>query len=237
MQQQASPPQRRPATITVGDTVTVVQRVALPSGALVQPRAPEDTLLATLVGVPDVSRDGDSVRIAYPLALWAPGTNELIIPGAVVLRSDGSVDTLADARVRLQVASVLPVDSATDSLLPQGASQWVLRSERSPLPFLVLMLPLLLLLTALGIWWRRRGKPMPPTVINTPSRDASLARLSRWIDAGEPLLAIDHLMAILPESEPVNEWRDTVEALRFKPGDNPELMELARAGIELAQRG
>ena len=92
MSRQDQAPQRP----TVGDTLTVVQRVPAPAGALVQPRLPDDSLVATVLGVPSVQREGDSVRIAYTVTVWAPGRHELRLPGALVLGPDGAVDTLAD---------------------------------------------------------------------------------------------------------------------------------------------
>jgi hypothetical protein len=151
---------------TVGDTVVVIHRVLAPPGALVQPGAPRDSTIATLLRAPDVVREGDSVRIAYTLTVWSAGRHEVVLPGAIVVGIDGKVDTLADARIGLEVASLLPADTPIESIPPQAARPWVPRADRTELPFLVI-LPLVAALILLAGWlWRRRGPAIPP-----PPRD------------------------------------------------------------------
>ena len=121
---------QQPRRLTVGDTTTIVQRVAVPAGALVQPQAPTDTTLATLLGPPSVTREGDSVRIAYRVTVWAPGQNTLTIPGAVVVRLDGQIDTLPDARVPLNIASVLPTGRPAAQVAPKQAKDSTMNARR-----------------------------------------------------------------------------------------------------------
>jgi hypothetical protein len=220
----------------VGDTLTVVQRVAVPAGALVQPRMPDDSLVATLVGVPSVQREGDSVRIAYTIAVWSPGRNELRLPGALVLAPDGRVDTLPDARVLLEVASVLPVGEPVESVAARNARPWVPRADRSALPLLVLLLPLLLGLGVAAWWWRRRGPVLPRPVPDHPPPEDQLARVARWVDADEVALAVDHLAPLLPDGPDTTSWRERVAEVRFAPGMDGTLADLAREGLELAAR-
>jgi hypothetical protein len=230
VKQSPQAPDSRP---TVGDTINVVHRVPAPSDALVQPRVPVDSLLATLVSHPTVVREGDSVRIAYTVAVWSPGRNELTIPGPLVLHSDGSVDTLPDARVLLDVASVLPTGEPIESLAPRQALPWVERSETSILPFGVLMLPIVLVLIVAGYLWRRRRKP----VIGGPVLDEIdmplTERVSAWIEAGEVTLAIDHLLVALPKSEELEDWRSRVAEVRFQADHDGQLRSLAREGLQL----
>lgn len=215
---------------TVGDSIHVVQRIAAAPGALVQPRAPRDSTLATLLGPPEVSREGDSVRISYTLSVWAAGRNELVLPGAVVIRTDGRVDTLPDARVRLDVASVLPEGARPEAVTPQAARPWVPRADRTILPLLVLV-PITLALCALGAWaWRRRG-PIPPPTLPSVVPEVPVARLAAWLEAGEAGLVVDHLMPRLTGRAGTEAWRAAVDEVRFTAGSEGALAALAREGL------
>lgn len=222
---------------TVGDTLTVVQRVSVPAGALVQPRGPTDSLLATLVGTPAVTREGDSVRIAYTLAVWTPGEHQLNLPGAVVLLPGGQVDTLPEATVALRVASVLPSTTAVDSLTPRAARPWVPQADRSVLPFAVILLPLLLVLAAVTWWWRRRGPLRPPAARRAAAGSAPLDMIERWLAAGETELAIDHLLALVPADAAGTAWREAVRRVRFTTEARPQLAALADEGRHLVIAG
>jgi hypothetical protein len=220
---------RRP---TVGDTVNVVQRIAAPPGALVQPRSPTDSSLATLLGPPEVSREGDSVRIGYTLSVWAAGRSELVLPGAVVIRPDGRVDTMPDARVLLDVASVLPAGARPEAVTPQAARPWVPRADRTLLPALIL-LPIVCVFLALGAWaWRRRG-PIPPPIAPPEGARVPAERLAAWLTAGEAGLVVDHLMPRLAGRAEADVWREAVAAVRFTAGGEAALADLARDGIAL----
>lgn len=225
--QAPAPAGRRP---TVGDTITVVQRVAAPPGALVQPRPPVDTLIATWLAPPDVSREGDSVRIAATLTVWAAGRHDLELPGAILVTREGRVDTLPSARVRLEVASVLPADVRPETIPPQAARPWVPRADRTGLPFLVL-LPIVLLLLAAAAWgWRRRG-PAPPPATRPRREPVPTARLEAWLARGEAALVVDHLAADLRDDPAAAPWREAVAAVRFTPASGAALGDLAREGL------
>lgn len=220
---------------TVGDTLTVVQRVPLEAGALVQPRAPSDSTIATLIAPPIVSREGDSVRIAYQIAIWAPGQHRLVIPGAVTVSGAGAVDTLPDAVVALDVASVLPTGASADTLAARGVRPWVERSDASGWPF-VLLLPPVLFGIAMAAWlWRRRGR-QPVIAPVEPQSVAVRERLQRWADAGEVDLAIDHLAALLPHGEHESTWRERVDEVRFDPGAGEQRRVLLAEGLDLLDR-
>ncbi|HRP08939.1 MAG TPA: hypothetical protein PLL69_10670 [Gemmatimonadales bacterium] len=220
---------------TVGDTLTVVQRVPLEAGALVQPRSPVDSTIATLVAPAMVSREGDSVRIAYQIAIWAPGQHRLVIPGAVTVSGTGVVDTLPDAVVALDVASVLPQGAVADTLSVRGVQPWVERSDPSGWPFLVLLPPLLLAI-AIAAWrWRRRGRSVAAVPV-PGQRVAPRQRLRNWADAGELDLALDHLTAILPSGDETDHWRARVDEVRFDPGARQRRAELLDQGLDLLER-
>lgn len=217
---------------TVGDTLTVVHRVSAPFGALVQPRELTDSLIATLVGVPRVEREGDSVRIAYTIAVWSPGAHQLTIPGALVIIPGGTVDTLPDASVQLNVSSVLPESAKPDTLTPQQARPWIPRAERTATPFLVLI-PLLVVFGVVAWWWRRRGPTEGPATIPAESRAEKLARLSHWLEAGEVILVIDHLGQLVPGTDQGMAWREAVAEVRFAGTAEARLRTLADEGIAL----
>lgn len=220
------------ASHTVGDTFTVVHRVAVAPGSVVQPRPPADSSIATLMGAATVSREGDSVRIAYTVAVWAPGRNELVLPGAIVVGANGQIDTLPDARVMLDIASVLPAGQAVSTVDPRAARPWVQRNERSLLPVAVL-LPIALAVVAAMHWHRRRRGPVPPhpAPIIAPLADA--ARLAAWLDAGEARIVADHLELALADVPAAAAWRDRLTAVRFAPVDGAGLDALCREGLEL----
>jgi hypothetical protein len=226
--------QPQSAAPTVGDTLTVVHRVSVPAGALVQPRAPTDSLIATLVGAPVVQREGDSVRIAYTLAVWTPGRHELHLPGAVVLIPGGAVDTLPDATVPLQVASVLPVRVAAESLTPRALRPWIPQTERSAWPFVALLVPVLMLLGAVAWWYRRPGPWLPPSVSPAPDQgDTVRRRLAGWLAAGEVELTIDHLTPLIDPTGAGEAWHAAVAEARFATGTRPRLVDLAAEGIAM----
>ena len=227
---------QQPRRLTVGDTTTIVQRVAVPAGALVQPQAPTDTTMATLLGPPSVTREGDSVRIAYRVTVWAPGQNTLTIPGAVVVRLDGQIDTLPDARVPLNIASVLPTGRPAAQVAPKQARPWVARADRTFLPWAI-ALPLLLVVGLLAWWHRRRRGPAAPAIAPPAVPPVDAARLAGWIAAGESRLAVLHLEAALRDRPEAADWCAAVATLRYAPEADGDLHALAASGMMLLAGG
>ena len=218
---------------TVGDTVTVVRWIVAPLGAVIEARAPADSAIATLIAPPVLTREGDSVRIAYTVAVWSAGHADLVFPGVIIVDQRGRVDTLADAHVSLDVASVLPAKSAS-TITPHAARPWLVRADLSALPFVVL-LPLTLALVGGLQWrWRRRG----PAPVETPSAAANAtltdARIAAWVAAGESRLALEHLAASLRDRPEVADWRARVADARFADGNEAAINELVREGSRLA---
>jgi hypothetical protein len=201
---------------------------------LVQPRGPTDSLIATLVGAPVVQREGDSVRIAYTLAVWTPGQHQLRVPGAVVLIPGGAVDTLPDATVQLKVASVLPARVAAESLTPRALRPWIPQTERSAWPFVALLVPVLLLLGVVAWWYRRPGPWEPPPVKAAAGHRATVRRrLTHWLAAGEIELTIDHLAPLIDPTGAGEAWHAAVAEARFATGMRPRLADLAADGIAM----
>ena len=175
--------QQRPPT--VGDTVTIVHRIVAAPGAMIEARPPADSTVATLIGPPVLTRDGDSVRISYTIAVWSAGHNDLVLPGAVVVDQRGHVDTLPDTHLGLDVASVLPAAKPTNAVPPKTAQPWLQAAERSELPFAVLLPLALTVGIALHWWWRRRGPEMPTDVATPTPPRLSEERIAAWLAAGE----------------------------------------------------
>ena len=204
---------------TVGDTITIVRWIHARPGVVIDARASLDSAVATLVSAPVLTREGDSVRIAYTISVWTPGHSDLLLPGPVVVDQRGHVDTLADTHVALDVGSVLPAAKPAVTIKPQAARMWLPRADRSDLPFVVLMPLILFAIVALHWRWRRRGprsaqlSPAPEAIVLTE------ARLHAWIAAGESRLALDHIDAMVRDRPEFVGWRERVLRARFAAGD------------------
>lgn len=220
-------------TPTVGDTVTIVRHIVAPPGAVIDARAPIDSSIATLVGPPLLTREGDSVRIAYTVAVWTAGHNDVVFPGVVIVDQRGRVDTLPEAHVPVDVSTVLPA-RAPGTIAPHPARPWLIGENMSALPFAVL-LPLAIALVVLLQWrWRRRG-PAPTVVVGAPPVPPfTEARIAAWTAAGESRLALEHLDAALRDRADCAEWRAKVATVRFADGNEALVDELVREGSRLA---
>ncbi|HEY3933620.1 MAG TPA: hypothetical protein VGL65_03300 [Gemmatimonadales bacterium] len=221
---------------TVGDTVTIVRHIAVPAGAVIDARPPGDSTLATLVAPPVITREGDSVRIAYTVAVWAAGHNDLVLPGAIVVDVRGHVDTLPATHVALDVMSVLPATRTPNTIAPHPGRPWLPSAERSVLPFAVLV-PLAIVVAVIGIWWwRRPGPDLPPP--QPPAVPALTAeRVDAWIEAGEPRLALEHVEALTRARSDMAEWRARADEMRFAAAADDQLAALVREGWVLLQQG
>jgi hypothetical protein len=218
---------------TVGDTVTIVRHILAPPGAVIDARAPADSSIATLIAPPVLTREGDSVRIAYTIAVWTAGHDDVVFPGVVIVDQRGRIDTLADTHVSLDVATVLP-GKASATIAPHPARPWLVGADMSLLPFVVL-LPLALLLAGALQWrWRRRGPPVAATLHASGSIPLTPTRITAWIDAGEPRLALEHLEAELRNRPEFWDWCARVAAVRFAQGNDAAVVELVREGSRLA---
>lgn len=168
---------------SVGDTVWLSRTVGVPAGYAVRATDWEPADPIELLGRGQVVMTGDSARITYPVVLWRPGHHTIDLPGPLLLGPGGTVDSLAAARVTVEVRSVLPRVSP-DSLAPQPRAGLLNRRVVSLAPVLGLWLVAAILLLPLHLWWRRRARParaIPPPV----RPEALTAPLARWADAGE----------------------------------------------------
>jgi hypothetical protein len=175
-------PAQTPAP-TVGDTIWVARTVAVPAGATLRPADWDPPEPIERLGPPVVSQRGDSAEIAYPIVVWRAGPLTVDVPGALLLRAGGPIDSLPPLAVRLTIASVLPAVPPDSVLAPQPRADFVPRTSATPVPLLLLLAAAALLLAPLHWWWRRRGHPRPRPALPTPGPDE--APLDRWADAGE----------------------------------------------------
>lgn len=213
---------------TVGDTVTIVRWITAPAGAVVEARPPADSTVATLAAPPVLTRAGDSVRIAYTVAVWTAGHNDLVLPGAIVVEPSGRVDTLADNHVALNVASVLPAAKSTAAIVPKTARPWLPLAYRSELPFAVLLPAAFLVVVGLQWWWRRRGPARASAAIGTAPAGLTDERVTAWLAASESRLALDHIEWLVRDREDFADWRTRAGVIRFAPGGEPTVAALVR---------
>jgi hypothetical protein len=213
---------------TVGDTVTIVRRILARPGTVIDARAPIDSSVATLVAPPVLIREGDSVQIAYTVAVWSAGQNDLVLPGAVIVDQRGHVDTLPDAHVPLDVATLLPAAKSANTIAPQAARPWLPRADRSVLPFAILLPATLLIIAALQWQWRRRGPAMAPPAPRPLPLLLNDVRINAWVSAGEARLALEHLAHAARDRADLADWEQRVAEARFAPVDDATLAALVR---------
>ncbi len=198
--------QQAPAP-SVGDTIWLERSVVVPAGAEVRPGVwdPEGEL--ALLGRPVLRVQGGRTIVAYPAVAWTPGEHRISIPGPVIIRADGRTDSLpAEERV-IQVASVLPPNTAPDQLPVQPEVGIVNERITTPLPVMALLALATLLYLPMVWWWRRRGPVMTVTPPVAPPMESPWAD---WAEDGEAravaaavsrqlrLSLLSHLPAIPP---------------------------------------
>jgi len=167
---------------TVGDTVWLSRTVAIPPGYVVRAADWDPADPIELLGRPKVVVTGDSAQITYPVVVWHPGSLVIELPGPLLLGPGGSVDSLRGQQIKLEVRSVLPSAPPDSEISPQPRASIVPLRDVSLAPLMILWVIALALLLPLHLWWRRRGKPVPPAMPDVP---VSEPPLNRWADAGE----------------------------------------------------
>jgi hypothetical protein len=249
---------------TVGDTIWVTRTVELPAGRTLRAADWQVADPVELLGPPRITLRGGSADVAYPLAIWRPGTHTLQVPGPLLLASDGGVDSLGSEAVTLRVGSVLPRPATDTSLRPQPRADFVPRPVTTPIPLILLLVLAIVVLVPLHRWWRRRGRPAP----RPGGAGFSQAKppLERWAEAGESraVAAVatsrlrSALAARLPAASasldteavlariaeelpqwPLDELSSLLRALdqaRFGDGTGSDALSLARRAAELESR-
>jgi len=168
---------------TVGDTIWLERSVETPAGAEVRAAQWTPVEPMGLLGHAIIRRIGTRTVVSYPAVAWAAGTLQVEVPGPIVIRRDGTTDSLpAEART-LVVASVLPDSIPPERVPVQPEAGIVVERITSPYPVLVALLAVILIFAPLAAWWLRRGPPMP--AFKTPT-DRLVPPLAEWGEAGEP---------------------------------------------------
>ncbi|MFN2324382.1 MAG: hypothetical protein ABR551_00695 [Gemmatimonadales bacterium] len=169
--------------------------------------------------------------LRYPLVFWRPGTHRLAVPGPLVIRPDGTTDTLRTQAELVVIGSILPA-GRLDTIPPRPAVGLVAAGSRSWQPALVLGLLAVLLVLPLHWWWRRTG-PMAarPRPASRPAALPPREMLKAWAAAGELRAAADGWMAWLESAPPSTDGDRLLLALRearFESGDRDTLGALCR---------
>lgn len=169
-----------PFRASVGDTVWLERRFALPGGWRVRPGKLQSSDDVEALAEPIVLRRGGDWVVRYPVAAWAPGSHTVLLPPVWQLGPDAQADSTLGGTVTFVLTSVIP-ESVT-APAPRPALAPLRSAERDP------RLPILAVLVAgaglaAGIWWRRR----PPRPLPGPDHAAPAAAVAdrRWIEAGE----------------------------------------------------
>jgi hypothetical protein len=184
---QAGPLDRGP--VTVGDSVWIERALGDVGNAIVRPQPWSLGSLGQQLGPAVVIQGSRGFVVRYPLVLWYPGSQVLTMPGPVLVRRDGSSDTLAATSYRLEVSSVLPAGQKRSTLAPKPARDTVPLVSRNLLPLALLDGIVLLSMGIVALRWRRRGAPEPPAPPVEVFPPSELLR--RWAAAGEYRAALD----------------------------------------------
>lgn len=171
-----------PQASTVGDTVWVSRTVALPQGAVARPRDWILTGDVEVLGPGIVVPGSTTVEIRYPVAVWAPGPHVVDIPGPLILRPGGAVDSMASEPVTVSIRSVLPDSGRDTSIAPQPAASLVIAPELDPHP--LMLWAGLGLIGGLLLLYFTRQRPREAPAADPASVPPPLP-LSQWAKAGE----------------------------------------------------
>jgi hypothetical protein len=248
---------------TVGDTIWLSRTVAVRTGYVVRASEWEPADPVELRGRARVVITGDSAEISYPIVVWRPGQHLVEVPGPLLLGAGGLVDSLPSQRVQLLVRSVLPPTAGDTLPPPQPRASLVPRQQLSIVPLVLLWSIALVALLPLHLWWRRRGKPMPPLA---PLPNLPEPPIARWADDGEyravanvaaarlrsaiaqqvaaahPGLDTERLLAELAAVRPdwpLEELERLLRALddaRFGASGSPRALELSQSTLKLRER-
>lgn len=226
---------------TVGDTVRIERVLGDIGSAVVRPQPWSLGELGEQLGPAEVVQGARGAVVRYALVLWYPGEQTISMPGPVLVRRDGSSDTLPASSYRVRVLSVLPAGEPRSQLAPKPARTAVPIVSVSVLPLGVLLAVALLGLALAALLWRRRGHApeLPLKVEVFPPPD----RLARWAAAGEYRAALEgwswRLARRLAASQDLEEMAALQQALEaitdhfYLPGDTQRLAQLCERAAAL----
>jgi hypothetical protein len=229
------------AAPTVGDTVRIERVLGDVGGAVVRPQPWTLGDLGEQLGPAEVVQGARGAVVRYALVLWYPGEQTISMPGPVLVRRDGSSDTLAASSYRVRVLSVLPAGEPRSKLPPKPARAPVPIVSVSLLPLGILVGVAALGLGATALLWRRRGRApeRPAKVESFPPPD----RLARWAAAGEYRAALEgwswrlaRRLGLSRDLEEMAELQRVLEAITdqlYLPGDSARLAGLCERAAAL----
>lgn len=250
-----------PGSVTVGDTVRLVRRVAAAPDVQARLRPLTATPALEPLSQPRAAYAEGDLTLLYTVALFEPGRHAIAMPPAELLYPDGRVETILGDTAWIQVTSVIP---AEDTLpLPRDAADPLIRNPSRVAPLLVLFV---LALGAVAAWGvaRQRTRPRPgPGDVAAGSVEPPI---ERWVAAGESraVAAVtadrlrEHISDIVPRAgrhldteecmhvlhDEVPEWplRETgdvlraLERARFAPAVPSDVVELVERADRLKER-
>lgn len=226
---------------TVGDTVWVERVLGDVGGAVVRPQPWSLGELGEQLGPALVTQGARGAVVRYPLVFWYPGDHTLTMPGPVLVRRDGSSDTLKASTHKVSLSSVLPAGQPRSTLAPKPARGTVPIAAPSLVPLAITTGAVVLVLLPVALLWRRRGKvaPLPTRVEVFPDP----ARLREWAAAGEYRAALTgwswRLARILARSQDLNRIAEAQRVLEelsdqvYLPGESTRLAELCERAARL----
>lgn len=178
--------------VTVGDTVWIERALPAMGTAIIRPQPWTVGTIGQQLGPAEVRHGSAGTVVRYALVLWYPGEHTLTMPGPVLVKRDGSSDTLAASSVRVRVTSVLPAGARRVTLPPRPARTPVPLADRTLVPLAILTLIVLLAGAVATFLWRRRG-PLPPIPPSSPPAQQfhEPDTLRAWTAAGEYRIALD----------------------------------------------
>jgi hypothetical protein len=232
-------------TVTVGDTVWIERAVAPVGSSVLRPQVWNVGTVGQQLGPAEVRVGASGAVVRYALVLWYPGEHLLTMPGPVVVKRDGSSDTLPPSSVRVRVTSVLPAGAQRVTLPPKPARTPVSLAERSLLPLAAILLVITLLWGVAAWLWRRRGA-LPPAPAPKPTAQVfhDPQTLSRWAAAGEHRVALDgwgwvlarrmHQSSDLDETGRIQKVLDEIADSVYSPRTPGYFAELCRRAEEAA---
>jgi hypothetical protein len=255
--------QAAPVAPTVGDTIWLERVVETPSGAEVHAAQWTPAEPMGLLGRALIRREGNRTIVSYPAVAWRAGRIQVEIPGPIVIRADGTTDSLPPESRTLTVASVLPDSVPAEKLPVQPQAGIVVERVTTPYPVLVALLVAALLFLPLAWWWLRSGPPMP----GFSAGGAPVAPpLEEWTEAGEPRavaavaarglraamlshlpgmpqgLVASRLMRVVAEQRPswpvaeLGEVLGGLEAVQYASASGTDVLELTRRAAALHRR-
>ncbi|HSB55691.1 MAG TPA: hypothetical protein VLD58_15125 [Gemmatimonadales bacterium] len=255
--------QAAPAGPTVGDTIWLERVVETPSGAEVHAAQWTPAEPMGLLGHALLRREGNKTIVSYPAVAWRAGRIQVDVPGPIVIRPDGTTDSLPVESRTLNIVSVLPDSVPAEKLPVQPEAGIVTERVTTPYPVLVAVLVALLIFAPLAWWWLRSGPPMPGF---TAGGAPVAPPLDEWNEAGEPRavaavaarglratmlshlpgmpqgLHAGRLMRVVAEqrpSWPVAELGDVLgglEAVQYDSAPSHDVLALARRAADLQQQ-